>query len=303
MKILTQNLEFLFDAGTHTHSGKEWTYTNEFVQARIDHFAEFFKNENADVIFLQELASENVLKKIIAQSSIDYSYFIATPDQNGVGNATLLKTKEALFESVPSVASIPVFITGDTDTIGPRLWARRDFVCVKTTYQDKPLYLLGIHLKSNFAMPEQSPDGVSIPMETQISFADGMIRSELFRASQAKKARETIDGFFKENADAQVIVAGDFNTQLSNPIFRMIQGGIKKFSDSLIATSKLIPESKRYSIMIGEERYMADHILVSKNLQDKIVSIDVQNESISKENTTDETPVESDHAAVILELN
>jgi len=302
MKVITQNLEFLFDSGIHTHSGKEWTNSYEFVQARVGYFSEFFKNENADIVFLQELASEDVLKRIIENCGIDYSYFIATPDQNGVGNAILLKAKDATFESIPSVASIPVFVTGDKDAIGPRLWARRDFAYVKTSYESKPLHLLGLHLKSNFAMPEQSLEGVAVPMDTQIGFADGMIRSELFRASQAKKAREMIDEFFKEDPDAQVIVAGDFNTQPSNPIFRMIQGGVNKFPDSLISTAKLIPEARRYSIVIGEDKYLADHILVSKSLQQRIGSVAVRNESLRK-GESGEPKVESDHAAVVLELD
>lgn len=302
MKVISQNLEFLFDAGVHVHSGKEWTYSGDFVQARVDHFADFFKSENADIVFLQELASEDLLKRIIATCGIDYSYFIAAPDQNGVGNAILLKAKDATFESIPSVASIPVFVTGDKDTIGPRLWARRDFIYVKTSYEGKPLYLLGIHLKSNFAMPEQSEDRVAVSMDTQVGFADGMIRSELFRASQAKKARETIDQFFKEDPEAQVVVAGDFNTQSSNPIFRIIQGGIKKFPDSLISTAKLIPEAKRYSVLAGEDKYLADHILLSKSLQPKIDSVEIRNENLGKGEST-ESRVESDHAAIVLELN
>jgi len=38
MKIATHNIEFLFEEGTHTHSGKEWNYTKELVEARIPTF-------------------------------------------------------------------------------------------------------------------------------------------------------------------------------------------------------------------------------------------------------------------------
>lgn len=304
MKIITWNLCFLFNSGKHTHSGKEWEYSFEFVQKRIDYFANLFQTENADVIFLQELTSEEVLKKIIKQSGIDYSYFIATPDANGIGNAILLKSKNGKFTSIPSVSTIPVFVTGDKDAIGPRLYARRDFTHAEITYKNKSLHLLGIHLKSNFAMPEQSSDGIALPMDTQVAFADGMIRSELFRASQAKKARETIDDILKTDPEAQIIVAGDFNTQPSTPIFRMIQGGIKKLPDHLIATGKQVPESERYSILIGDDKYLADHILVSKNLQQKILSVQIRNSDLSQEQgdllLTDR--IGSDHAPVVLEI-
>ncbi len=298
---MTQNVRFLFDAGICTHSGKEWNYTEDFVRSRIRYFADLFKKEDADIIFLQELASENVLKQIIHECHIDYSYFIATPDQNGVGNAILVKTKEAVYESLPPVSPLPVFITGDVDTIGPRLWARRDFTCTKISYNNKTLYLLGIHLKSNFAMPEVSPEGVPGAMTTQIAFADGMIRSELFRASQAKKAREIIDEFFKADPEAYVIVAGDFNTQPSQPIMRMIQGGIKELSGSLFSVSKLITKEQRYSIIIGDDHYLADHILVSKSLQTHVVSARVRTEDLDGE-ASSELGIGSDHAALIVEL-
>ncbi len=304
MKIITQNLEFLFDAGTQIHSGKEWNYTPEFVQARVDHFAEFFKTEDADAILLQELASEEVLKRIIEKSGIDYSYFIATPDVNGVGNAILIKAKDGEFASIPSLSSIPVFVTGDVDTIGPRLWSRRDFTYVKTSYGNKPLHLISIHLKSNFAMPEKTQGDTALPITTQISFTDGMIRSELFRASQAKRARQLLDEIFSQEPDAQIIIGGDFNTRQSDPIFRMIQGGIKDLPDYLVLTSKLIPEADRYSVIIGTDKYMADHIMVSKSLQPLLVSASIQNTKLPSDRNIHPTPsvVASDHAPVIIEI-
>ncbi|MEK7129278.1 MAG: peptide-methionine (R)-S-oxide reductase MsrB [Patescibacteria group bacterium] len=45
MKIATHNIEFLFEEGTHTHSGKEWNYTKEFVEARINHFSKLFSSD------------------------------------------------------------------------------------------------------------------------------------------------------------------------------------------------------------------------------------------------------------------
>lgn len=281
---MTHNLCFLFGVGTHTHSGKEWNYSSEIVENRVEHFARLFTAENADIIFLQELASEEVLQQMIQKSGIDYSYFIANPDSNGVGNAVLLKSLKGTLTSIPS---------------------RRDFAYVQTTYHDKPLHLLGIHLKSNFAMPEKTADGEIIPMDTQMRFADGLVRSELFRADQAKKAREVIDAIFTEDPEAQVVVAGDFNTRQSTPIFRMIQGGLKELPDHLIATSKLIPESERFSMIIGDDKHLPDHILVSKSLQSHIKTVRVLNAEISLEQK--ELPVTervvSDHAPVVVEID
>lgn len=121
MKVATQNIEFLFGEGAHSHSGKEWNYSKEFVEARIEHFGKLFSSIDADVLLLQEIASESVIQRIIARSGIEYSYFFAAPDQNGVGNVILYKDKNAVCASIPAVSPLPVFIEGDTDTLGSRM--------------------------------------------------------------------------------------------------------------------------------------------------------------------------------------
>ena len=114
MKIATHNIEFLFEEGIHTHSGKEWSYTKELVEARIEHFSKLFSEINADIILLQEIASKSVIERIIARTGIDYSYFFAAPDQNGVGNVVLYKQKDAVCESIPAPTSLPVFVEGES---------------------------------------------------------------------------------------------------------------------------------------------------------------------------------------------
>jgi len=65
MKIATFNVEFLFDEGEHKHSGKTWTYSKEYVNARIEYLAKIFSEIDADVLFLQEVASTSMIEKII----------------------------------------------------------------------------------------------------------------------------------------------------------------------------------------------------------------------------------------------
>ena len=122
MKIATHNLEFLFEEGMHAHSGKEWNYTKELVEARIDHFSKLFSEINADILLLQEVASKSVIERIIEKTGIDYSYFFATPDQNGVGNVVLYKQKDAICESIPAIKKKKNFIEGDDDIIGTPIY-------------------------------------------------------------------------------------------------------------------------------------------------------------------------------------
>ncbi len=303
MKIATHNVKFLFGEGTHSHSGKEWIYTPEYVQARVDHFAKVFSEINADILLLQEVASEDVIKRIIAQSEIDYAYFFATPKDN-VGNAVLYKQKDAVGTTVPAKTNLPVFIEGDEDVLGSRIWSRRDFVQLTTIYNDKPLYLLGIHVKANFLVPEKTEEGIVRPMTTQIDIADSLIRSEIFRFSQAKKAREIIDSFFAQDPEAQIIVGGDFNATEYHSIFRIIRGDPKLPSDSLISATKDIPEEKRYSGKSQGKSVLIDHLLISKALESHLGNVRIINDDlIAPENIPGPlTFAGSDHAPVVIEL-
>lgn len=306
MKIATQNIEFLFDEGIHTHSGKEWNYSKEFVEARIEHFAKLFSDIDADILLLQEIASESVIQRIIARSSIEYSYFFAVPDQNGVGNVVLYKDESAVCTSIPAVSSLPVFIKGDTDTLGLHMWSRRDFVHMETMWNSKKLHVINIHLKANFLMPEKTVEGEPLPMLTQITAADGLIRSEVFRFSQAKRVRELVDSLFANDQNATVLIGGDFNAEENYATFRIIQGVLPGAPDSLIEAGLDIESGRRFSSLsttMGRKRLL-DHILISKNLESHLQSVQILNENISADKNIAPIPtlVSTDHAPIIIEL-
>lgn len=306
MKIATHNIEFLFEEGTHTHSGKEWNYTKELVEARIDHFSKLFSEINADILLLQEIASKSVIERIIAKTGIDYSYFFATPDQNGVGNVVLYKQKDAVCESIPALTSLPVFVEGDTDALGSRIWSRRDFVHMEMTWQGKKLHVVGVHIKANFLMPEKNTAGEAHPMKTQITAADGLIRSEVFRFSQAKKLRELIDTFFTNDPNASVIVGGDYNAEENYAVYRIIRGVINDAPDTLIEAGTKIEQEKRFSSLsttLGRKRLL-DHFLISKSLEQNLVSVQILNANISENKNIAPNPdlVGSDHAPIVIEL-
>lgn len=306
MKIATHNIEFLFEEGIHTHSGKEWSYTKELVEARIEHFSKLFSEINADIILLQEIASKSVIERIIARTGIDYSYFFAAPDQNGVGNVVLYKQKDAVCESIPALTSLPVFVEGDADVLGSRVWSRRDFVHMEVMWNGKKLHIVDIHIKANFLMPEKTAAGEAKPMTTQITAADGLIRSEAFRFSQAKKLRELIDTFFAVDPDASVIVGGDYNAEENYAVYRIIRGVVNDAPDTLIEAGAKMEQEKRFSSLsrtLGRKRLL-DHFLISKSLEPHLADVQILNDNISEEKNIapNLNLVGSDHAPVVIEL-
>jgi len=303
MKVATYNLEFLFDEGTHAHSGKEWNYTSEFVGRRVDYFTKAISDINADVIFLQELASEPVLQRILEKVGKSYAYFIATPDVNGVGNAVIFKKEiNCTCASISAKSDhMPVFVEGDQDVIGPRIWSRRDFVFVKTMHEGRDINMLGVHIKSRFLVPQKTREDSPVSMGNQIEWLDGNIRSELFRFSQIRKIREVMDGLFSKDSSARVLIAGDLNCIESEVMFKMICGEKKNPADQLISSNRWLSEQDRIS---SSGRRVVDSILISKALENEVSTFRTLNEYIY----TQEEPfdllaqVGSDHAPLVLEL-
>ncbi len=285
MRIGTYNLKFLFDEGVRLHSGKERTFTAEFVEKRFAFFAEQFDTLHADILFLQELGDESALQKILKQTKGAYSYYIARPDKYGVGNAVIYKNDLACTcTSEPTNASLPVFNEGDEDILGSRMWSRRDYVKLATTHNDKPLVLFGVHIKSRFLMYK---GGSSFPESpetlTQTDAADAIIRSEMFRFSQAKKLRELVDGVFATQQNPQLIVLGDLNTTESTEMFRVIMGKLKDRDDTLVH--------------VGSSA--VDHVFISRSLDKQITGKEIFNDSIAPDSPDS---IGSDHAPIVIEL-
>jgi exonuclease III len=306
MKIATYNVEFLFDEGEHKHSGKVWIYTKEYVAARVECLANIFSKIDADVLFLQEVASENVIQKIIDKTGKNYSFFIAETDKSDVGNAVIYKSKDCVCESIPAVTDFPVFVEGDVDTIGSRIHSRRAFVHLTTKYKNKDLHLFGLHLNSRFFVHLKDEKMLPIESVSQIEAADSLMRCEIFRFIQARKMRQVIDELFSKNKDAQIGVMGDFNSIVRETPFRTIQGEFTTHDDSLIPVTSRISIEKRYSF-VGEYdgRKLIDYILISKNLDSSVKSFNILNENLVNHKNEPPQPsfVESDHAPLVLELS
>ncbi len=305
MKIATFNVEFLFDEGEHKHSGKTWFYSPEYVAARVDRLAKDIIDIDADILFLQEVASVTMIEKIIKKSGIDYSYYLATPDNRSVGNAVMFKSKDCKTESIPAVTNFPVMVEDDIDSIGPQLHSRRAFVHLITTYKDKPLHLFGLHLNSRFFVHLQSKkDRTPLPTTTQMEAGDGLIRSEIFRSIQARKMRQVIDKLIAEDKNVQIAVMGDFNSIERETPFRIILGEFSTHDDALISPATKISIENRYSFVGEHEKKLIDYILITKNLESSVKSFKILNTNLTYHNNKAPTPlfVESDHAPLVIEL-
>ena len=174
-------------------------------------------------------------------------------------------------------------------------------------WNGKKLHVVDVHIKANFLMPEKNTLGEPKPMTTQITAADGLIRSEVFRFSQAKKLRELIDTFFATDPNASVIVGGDYNAEENYAVYRIIRGVINDAPDTLSEAGIKIEPEKRFSSLsttLGRKRLL-DHFLISKSLEPHLGSVQILNDAIFENKNIAPNPdlVGSDHAPIVIELN
>jgi len=306
MKIATYNVEFLFDEGDHRHSGKDWVYSNKYVEARIEHLAGKLSEIDADVVFLQEIGSADTVERIIARTGIPYRLFLAKPDRSGVGNAVLYRPGDAEVRSIPAAGSFPVMVEGDQDAIGTQIASRRDFIHLKMTYRDRPLHLFGLHLNSRFhiALRLKDKSKAPSPIETQMDATDALIRSEIVRCVQARAMRKEIDSLFAQDPNALIAVMGDFNSQSREAPLRIIQGELEARSDTLVRIEEGLPSIDAYSFIGDHGKKLIDHVLVSKALERSVTSFKILNTGLVHHQNMPPTPtyVESDHAPLLFEL-
>ena len=304
LKIGTYNLTFLFTPGTHKHSGTDYEFTEDFIQSRYEYFAKEFEKLDRDILFLQEVGGEDALRSVLEKIETEYEYFIAEPDRQGVGNAVIYKKGlDCTCKSAPTNTDMPVFNQEHSDGLGDQLWSRRDYVLLTTTHKDKPLHILGVHVKSNFLM--WGPQRALLDNPSQLSqtdAADAVIRSEIFRLNQARKIREIADETLKKGAS--LIILGDFNAKTDNKLYSIVQGKMKKLDTALSPALDSIPEEKRYTLIGHISKGLIDHVFVSKDLESKVEDIKIHNEDLYDHSTNPDAPyiIESDHAAVTFNL-
>jgi endonuclease/exonuclease/phosphatase family metal-dependent hydrolase len=309
MKIGTFNLRDLFDEGTHSFyfSAGQFTYAADFVQKRIDSFSRTIRELDSDILFLQEVASEKVLARIIEQTKLGYSHFIAKPDRRGIANAVLFRVPNCSCVSVPPAGPLPVFIEGDEDSYGTHIASdsRREFIRLETTYRGLPLTAIGVHLKSAVGVAKKDRNGQPLAVVTQLDAADGLIRATLFKLSQVRRLREIVDSVFVREGDAaQVVVLGDFNALEDTYALRIVRGELKGSLTALSNACDDVPERKRFSHIKKGRKRLIDHILVSKSIEQSVRSVKILNAKLHDQTNEKEAPllVESDHAPIVMEL-
>ncbi len=143
-------------------------------------------------------------------------------------------------------------------------------------------------------------------------WAEGYFLSSIKRVGQALETRVVLDKIFNCNADAKVLVCGDFNAEPGEVPVEAICGRVENTSNPdlrervLIPCSNTVAESLRFSHYHHGKGNLLDHILISFSLLSHFRHAQIYNENLHDESLRyayDTKYPESDHAAFVAELD
>lgn len=136
-------------------------------------------------------------------------------------------------------------------------------------------------------------------------WARGFHRAALRRLGQALEARLFVERLLADNPEAWVAVCGDCNAPLEDDALRLLEGLPGDADPAAAARRRLtsvarsLPESRRYSLLVGGERLLVDHILVSRPLYGLFRTVEIHNELLSEEEAGGPASPESFHAPLV----
>jgi endonuclease/exonuclease/phosphatase family metal-dependent hydrolase len=184
----------------------------------------------------------------------------------------------------------------------------RPILYAKTEVEGKTLHLINLHLKSKIPadIPGQKLDAYTF--RSASAWAEGSFISAMMRLGQATEVRSLIDEIFDQDANALIVVAGDFNATADEVSLQAIRGDVENHNNPaligrvIVPCEQSVPESSRYSLIHHGKGEMIDHILVSRPLLSLYDHTEIHNEILHDESRAfalDKKFPESDHAPIV----
>jgi endonuclease/exonuclease/phosphatase family metal-dependent hydrolase len=172
------------------------------------------------------------------------------------------------------------------------------------------LHVLNLHLKSKLPTNvDGQKDGFK--WKTASGFAEGYFLSSIKRVGQALETRRKVDQIFDTDAQARIVVCGDFNADLDDVPIEAIRGRVENTENPDLISRVLLPaetsvaEPSRYTLFHHGRKSMLDHLLVSRSLLAFYRGTEILNEELHDESVAfafDKKFPESDHAPVVADF-
>jgi endonuclease/exonuclease/phosphatase family metal-dependent hydrolase len=280
-------------------------------EAKINYIASFLCRLDADIVCLQEVKGERVLRALnekLEGRIRTYPTIVMGQGRDPRGINTGVLSRFPLAEPPrrhnqdedPEGFSLPVLSAGDAPM--PVQHFKRGLLEVVIALPDgHRLNLFNLHLKSGLPMCLQPPT-------TQKEIAEGQIRSNLLRIAEALRVRSLVDERVRAAPDTLLAVVGDFNDGPHSVVVRTVAGdpveGFRRQAPgSLRSVAQAIPSDRRFSIQFRTDAGLIDHCLVSDGLWERFETARILNEYLPEATAqirdAGSMSPESDHAPLL----
>lgn len=296
--LATFNVKDLFDATDPASRAQ--------LDAKLDTLAAKVREIDADVLALQEVGSEQVLRELCARLPDGGGYsapLLGTADARGIRCAIL--TRRPVVASRVHTADqleFPSFYVGDPSPFGARLGLRRGVLHAEIDGGEHGVvHVLVMHFKSNRPVPLRTPSGVPVTAITARERTEGELRSLAWRAAEALFVRGIVDNLFNDNFECSVAAMGDLNDKPDSTVVRIVCGD---GPTELSRAAEVIPASERFSHLHHGVPCQIDHVLLSQSLRSRLKSARFLNSDLRDHAAIpdDRPTTDSDHAPLVVTL-
>ncbi len=287
--IATFNVKDYFDS----------PYNEPVLAEKAKEIAQHVTRAEADLVAIQEVGSEALLRAMLAHVPFGASYTVhfGGADRRGIGNAILSRLPVVESEAFSEEdLAFPVFRKGDPPPFPGRLPLRRPVVRVAVDALDTRIHVFSTHWKSKLPKPEEDEAGVDIRWEGGVGRAEADLRSLVSRGAEALYVRRLVERFA---AFGEVALLGDLNDTIDSIPVRIVRAEGQPVP--LLAATDLAPPEDRVSTLHRASPEQIDHVLATEGLHRRLVSVRFFNEGLRDHPFgPDSAPtIDSDHAMVV----
>lgn len=193
----------------------------------------------------------------------------------------------------------------------PIEWDRPILAAVVRLPGGQLLHIVNLHLRAPLAAAIPGQKQGSFAWKSAAGWAEGFFMAAMKRTGQALEARLLIERVFDADPEAWIAVCGDFNAEERETPLRVLRADVDDTGNpalagrTLIPLDRMLPETRRFTVLHGGRHAMLDHVMVSRALLSRYRHVEVHNQILSDElvaYTSGRPSVESYHAPVVAEF-
>ncbi|QGM47482.1 endonuclease/exonuclease/phosphatase family protein [Methylocystis heyeri] len=165
------------------------------------------------------------------------------------------------------------------------------YACIALPNETR-LHVIDLHLRAPRPAPVPGALGAR-------AVAEGQFLAAQKREGQALEARLFAETLFDLEADARIVVCGDFNADEHDAPTRILAGEGKDEAHLFRPMEEFVPQEKRYSVIHAGRPTLIDHVLASRSLARTCAGAFLLNRGLEDEVYAPEPIVGSLHAPLV----